>query len=98
MRYLCAAVLLAAALVCAPAANALPPGPFCPGEGTDIVVLGGEGGYCDFLFTPDGVHVHCEFGGFVLGSAIEIAGVTNCWRVDRDGNKVPSGPLNRDTP
>ena len=97
MRYLLAAAMLVAALVAGPTAHAMPPGALCPGEGTDITVLGGEGGYCDFLFTPDGLHVHCEWGGFVPGM-ITIVGVTNCWRVDKDGNKVPSGPLNRDDP
>lgn len=86
-------VAVALGLLCvfsAPPAGALPPSPVCPGEGGDLSVLGADGGHCDFLFTPDGIHVHCEWGGFTVGMMFEITSVSNCWRVYADGSKVPS--------
>jgi hypothetical protein len=74
-------------LFTAPTAEALPPSPFCPGNGTDITVMGAGGGWCDFLFLPDGTHVHCEWGGFNPG-LIDVASVSNCWRVGADGGRL----------
>lgn len=85
----CAALVVAG--LASPTASALPPSPFCPGNGTDVTVLGGGGGWCDFLFLPDGTHVHCEWGGFNAG-LIDVASVSNCWRVYEDGTRVPAPP------
>ncbi len=35
-----------------------------PGDGFHQNVLGAYGGYCDFMYLPDGTHVHCEWAGF----------------------------------
>lgn len=94
------ALVAAAALVAvatAPAAQALPPSPFCPGDGLDVTILGMGGGYCNFLFMPDGTYVHCEFGGASV-VLFEIASVSNCWRVAADGTRIPPAPLVRDDP
>src|SRR6266404_9805926 len=94
---LAGSALLLAAMVFAPSASALPPSPFCPGDGVDVSVLGVGGGYCDFLFLPDGTFVHCEFGG--AGTILfEIASVSNCWRVAADGTRVGPAPLVREPP
>jgi hypothetical protein len=91
IRTVAAVGLLPVALLFPPPASALPPSPFCPGDGTDVTVLGAGGGYCDFLFLPDGVHVHCEWGGFNAG-LIDVASMSNCWRVHEDGTRVPAPP------
>lgn len=92
MRTVFAAVAaLVAALMSAPTADALPPSPFCPGNGTDVVVMGAGGGWCDFMYTPDGLHVHCEWGGFTLGF-MDVASVSNCWRVGPDGHRLDPPP------
>lgn len=97
MRVVLAVVLCVVAMVSAPTASALPPSPFCPGDGVDVSVLGAGGGYCDFLFLPDGTHVHCEFGGVFI-VLVDIVSVSNCWRVNADGTRVPPAPLVRDDP
>jgi hypothetical protein len=92
MRYLAVALAGVATFWSAPAAGALPPSPFCPGTGTDVTILGAGGGYCDFMFLPDGSFVHCEWGGFDPG-LINIASVSNCWRVHADGTRFDPAPL-----
>lgn len=86
---------VAAAVAFAPAARSLPPSPFCPGDGVDVSVFGIGGGYCDFLFLPDGTHVHCEFGGAYM-VLVEVVSVSNCWRVNADGSRIPPAPLIRE--
>jgi hypothetical protein len=88
MRPLIFAVAVAIAAATAPSANAVP-GPLCPGDGFDQNVLGADGGYCDFLYLPNGTHVHCEWGGFSLGMMFPISETNNCWRVNEDGSRVP---------
>jgi hypothetical protein len=48
----------------------------CPGVGQEAYALGGYGGWCDFNFSTLGLHIHCEWGGF-----LSIGGGSNCWRV-----------------
>lgn len=85
--------LLLASLATAPTADALP-GPMCPGDGTDITVVFAGGGYCDFMFLPDGhgaeTHVHCEWGGVL--QMWNFISINNCWRVNADGSKIPAPP------
>lgn len=94
------AVTLAGVGLClfwaSPTAAALPgPGPICPGDGQDVNVLGVDAGHCDFMFTPDGIHVHCEWGGYGM-PLWQVADATNCWRVDANGDRLPPPPLHRE--
>lgn len=67
------------------------PGPTCPGNGNDTVVIGADGGWCDYLFMPDGTHVSCRWAdwSFLLG---DLAGHTECRRVGADGQLLPGSP------
>lgn len=84
-----AAAVAMLAVPCAPA-NAFP-GPTCPGNGNLTVVIGAEGGWCDFYFMPDGSHVSCRWAdfSFLLG---DIAGHTECRRVDAYEQLLPDSP------
>lgn len=81
---------LAAALIAPPPAAAQL-GPICPGDGDEVVAAGATDGWCDFLFTPDGVHVHCKWAGFSV-IATEFGGVIRCRRVYADGTQVNPDP------
>lgn len=63
----------------------------CPGVGAGADVGFGigksGGGWCDFDFTPSGMHVHCAWGGNVLGG-----GGWACWRVFRGQPDTPQLP------
>ena len=84
------AATVSVGIACAPAAAAMP-GPTCPGNGNDTVVIGADGGWCDYLFMPDGTHVSCRWAdwSFLLG---DLAGHTECRRVGADGQLLPGSP------
>lgn len=92
MKTIGAAVLLGVALVTAVPAGAEPFGPICPGDGDEVTAVGVTDGYCDFMFTPDGNHVHCKWAGFSL-VATEFGGVIRCRRVSQDGSLINPDPV-----
>lgn len=84
---LCVAILM---VVAATPAEAMP-GPTCPGNGNDSVAIGADGGWCNFMYMPDGSHVSCRWAdfAFLIG---EIGGHTECRRVDANGDLLPGSP------
>jgi hypothetical protein len=75
----------------APHARALPSIPNCPGNGNDSVAIGADGGWCNFMYMPDGTHVSCRWAdfSFLIG---DIGGHSECRRVDQNGNLLPGSP------
>jgi hypothetical protein len=92
MRYMLSILgwSLAALFVTVAPVHAQPPGPYCPGDGDEIVVMAAVDGWCDFMFTPDGNHVHCKWAGF--DPMIDFGSETRCRRVHPDGSLVSPEP------
>lgn len=90
-RMAAAAVFVASSVWWASPARAMPSIPTCPGNGNDTVVIGADGGWCDFLFMPDGSHVACRWAdwSFLIG---DIAGHSECRRVDTNEQLLPGSP------
>jgi hypothetical protein len=81
---------LAIAALNAPTAQAMP-GPTCPGNGNDTIVFGASGGWCEYLYMPNGMHVSCRWAdwSFLIG---DIAGRTECRIVDVNDELAPGSP------
>lgn len=82
--------LLLASVAIAPV-QAVPGIPNCPGNGDDSVVIGADGGWCNFLYLPNGSHVSCRWAdfAFLIG---DIGGHSECRRVDANGKLLPGSP------
>lgn len=67
------------------------PGPTCPGNGNESVAIGADGGWCNYLYLPDGSHVSCRWADFMFLIG-DIGGHTECRRVDAHNNLLPGSP------
>ena len=80
------------AIIFAPVANAVPGLPNCPGNGDDTVAVGADGGWCDFLYLPNGTHVSCRWADFSFPLIGDIGGHQECRIVNADGSLAPGSP------
>ena len=84
-------MLTALGIAFASPAHAIPGMPNCPGNGNDSVALGADGGWCNYMYLPDGTHVSCRWAdfSFLIG---EIGGHQECRIVNADGSLAPGSP------